>query len=59
MSPLWLTLLGGSFVYLDVGPSIMFLVFPFFWVLWFICDWEGFIIILDHEQYTKMHVIRI
>jgi hypothetical protein len=25
--PLWLTLLGGSFVFLDVGLSILFLVF--------------------------------
>jgi len=28
MFPLWFTLLGGSFVFLDVGPSILFLVFP-------------------------------
>jgi hypothetical protein len=32
-------LLGGSFVFLDVGPSILFVVLPFFWVLWFIHDW--------------------
>jgi hypothetical protein len=32
---LWLALFGGSFVFLDVGPSILFLVFPLFWVLWF------------------------
>jgi hypothetical protein len=31
-------LLGGYFVFLDVGPSILFLVFPLFWVLWFIYD---------------------
>jgi len=30
MFPLWSTLLGGSFVFLDVCPSILFLVFPFF-----------------------------
>jgi hypothetical protein len=30
---LWLAVFGGSFVFLDVGPSILFLVFPFFWVL--------------------------
>jgi hypothetical protein len=35
MFPLWSTFLGGSFVFLDVGPSILFLVFPFFGVLWF------------------------
>jgi hypothetical protein len=40
---LWFTLLGDSFVFLDVGPSISFLVFPLFWVLWFIFDWQGFI----------------
>jgi len=36
------TLLGDSFVFLNVGP-IFFLVFPLFWVLWFIYDWQGFI----------------
>jgi hypothetical protein len=42
--PLWFTLLGGSFVFLDVG-SFHFVPFipPFFWVLWFIYDWQGFI----------------
>ncbi len=34
--PLWFALLGGSFVFLDMGPSILFLVFPFF-------GWQGFI----------------
>jgi hypothetical protein len=29
-----------------MGPSILFFVFPFFWVLWFIHDWQGFIILL-------------
>jgi hypothetical protein len=24
----------GSFVFLDMGPPILFLVFPFCWVLW-------------------------
>jgi hypothetical protein len=44
MFPLWFILLGGFIVFLDVGPSILFLVFPpFFWVLWFISDWQGFI----------------
>jgi hypothetical protein len=38
MFPLQFTLLGGSFVFLDVGPSILFFVFPFylFWVLWLV-----------------------
>jgi hypothetical protein len=45
MFPLSFALLGGSFVFLDVGPFILFLVFPlfFFGVLWFIYDWQGFI----------------
>jgi hypothetical protein len=34
MVPLWFALLGGSFVFLDMGPSILFLVFLPFWVLW-------------------------
>jgi hypothetical protein len=28
MFPLWFALLGGSFVFLDMGASILFLVFP-------------------------------
>jgi hypothetical protein len=31
MFTLWFAFLGGSFVFLDVGISILFLVFPFFW----------------------------
>ncbi len=27
MFPLWFALLGGSFVFLDVGPFILFIVF--------------------------------
>jgi hypothetical protein len=30
MFSFWFTLFGGSFVFLEVGPSILFLVFPFF-----------------------------
>jgi hypothetical protein len=30
MLPLWFGLLGGSFVFLDVGPSILIFVFPLF-----------------------------
>jgi hypothetical protein len=45
MFPLWFALLGGSFVFLDMGPSILFLVFPLlFWVLGFIYDLAGFIV---------------
>jgi hypothetical protein len=46
MFPLWFALLGGSFVFLDVGPSILFLVFPHLFfgeALWFIYDQQGFI----------------
>lgn len=46
---LWSTLLGGSFVFLDTSPSILFLVFsfccPFFLLLvllWLFYDWQGF-----------------
>jgi len=55
MFPLWFVLLGGSFfVFLDVGLSILFLVFPlifFGWVLWFIYDCQGFIISSLYIQY--------
>jgi hypothetical protein len=44
MFPLWLALLGGSFVFLDMGPSVLFFVFPYFWVLWLIYGWQGSII---------------
>jgi hypothetical protein len=57
MFPLWFTFLGGSFVFLHMGPSILFLVFPLFWVLWFIYDWQGFIIITHKEQKTCEFVI--
>ncbi len=30
MFPSWLALLGGFSVFLDVGPSILFLAFPLF-----------------------------
>jgi hypothetical protein len=55
MFPLWFALLGGgSFVLLDVGPSILFLVFPLFWVLWLIYSWQGFIIL-----YIKANVVSV
>jgi hypothetical protein len=38
MFPLWFALLGGPFVFLDVGPSFSFLVFPLYGVIWFIYD---------------------
>jgi hypothetical protein len=48
MFPLWLALLSGSFVFLDMGPSILFLVFRLLWVLWFLFDWQGFIIYMHN-----------
>jgi hypothetical protein len=30
MFPLWFTIFGGFVVFLDLGPSILFLVFPLF-----------------------------
>jgi len=53
MFPLWFALLGGSFVFLDMGPSNLFLVFLPFWVLWFIYDWQGFIIYLLDMTYGE------
>ncbi len=60
MFPLWIALLGGSLVFLDMGHSILFLVFPLFWVFWFIYDWKGFFIIMwgdmfiDHNFHEDM-----
>ncbi len=47
---LWSALLGGSFVFLDAGPSILFLVFLLFWVLWEFYGWQGFITICDSTK---------
>jgi hypothetical protein len=33
MFPLWLVFLGGSFVFLAMGTSLLFFVFSPFWVL--------------------------
>jgi hypothetical protein len=56
MFPLWLALLGDSFVFLDVGPSILFLVFPLLGVLWFIYDSQGFIVLTTnlHMEHTPI-----
>jgi len=43
MFPLWFVFLGRSFVFLDMHPSNFYFVFRFFWVLWFIYGWQGFI----------------
>jgi hypothetical protein len=50
MFPLWFALLGGSFVFLDVAPSILFLVSPWGGVGgWFTYRWQGFIMFKVHE----------
>ncbi len=41
--PLVVHPLRWFFGLLGRGPSILFLVFPLFWVLWFISDFQGFI----------------
>jgi hypothetical protein len=35
MFPLWFAFFGGSFTFFDVGPTILFLVFPFLGALVF------------------------
>ncbi len=49
--PLVVHPLRWFFCLLGQGPSILFLVFPLFWVLWFISDSQGFIKIV-----LKIHV---
>jgi hypothetical protein len=45
MFPLWFTLLGDSFVFFEHGSFHFVPCIPlFFWVLWFIYGWHGFII---------------
>jgi hypothetical protein len=46
MFHLWTALFGGSFIFLDVGPSILLLVFPFLWGALVFYDWQGFIILI-------------
>jgi hypothetical protein len=36
MFPEWFAILGGSYVFLDMGPSILLLVFSFFFVFFFL-----------------------
>ncbi len=60
MFPLWFALLGGSFVFLVVAsPSILFLVFPLFWVLWFIYGWQGYIIFLLEQPKTPNKIRKL
>jgi len=44
MLPLWFALLGGSFDLLGCGSFHFVPCIPLFWVLWFIYDWQGFMI---------------
>jgi hypothetical protein len=50
-------LLGGSFVFLDVGISILFLVFPFVLVLWLFYGWQGFIKPKAVNKSKELHII--
>jgi hypothetical protein len=60
MFPLWFALLGGSFVVLDVRPSILFLVFLFFGCFWLVYGWQGFIICIPFQvQEANMHKVFI
>jgi hypothetical protein len=62
MFPLWSAFLGGSFVFLDVSPSILFLVLAFFfWVLKLFYDWQGsiistgaFVLLVMQSAYTTI-----
>jgi hypothetical protein len=54
MFPLWFVLLGGSFVFLDMDFSILFHVFPFFWVLWLIYVQQGFIILKVFKVFSAL-----
>jgi hypothetical protein len=57
MLPLWFALLGGSFVFLNVGPMILFFVFALFWVLWFILCIPPFLGALIHLLLAGFHII--
>jgi hypothetical protein len=57
MFTLWFALLGGSFVFLDVGISILFLVFPFVLVLWLFYSWQGFIKPKCVNKSKELHIV--
>jgi hypothetical protein len=57
MFPLWFALLGGSFVFLDVGHTILFFVFPLFWVLWCILCIPTFFRAMVHLLLAGFHII--
>jgi hypothetical protein len=46
MFRLWSVLLGDSFVFLDVGPSILCFVFLFFGGVLVFYKWQGFTILI-------------
>jgi hypothetical protein len=48
MFPLWFALLGGSFVFFDMGPSILFFVFTFF---------ECFDLFVISKVSSRIHVL--
>jgi hypothetical protein len=60
MFSLWFgLLLGGSFHFWNVGPSILFLVYTLFWVLWFIYDRHGLIIKFRSFKKIKFGIFKI
>jgi hypothetical protein len=40
---LWFAFFGGSFVFLNMGLTILFIVVPLFGCFGFFYDWQGFI----------------
>jgi hypothetical protein len=50
MFPLWFALLGGSFVFLEVGPSILFLVFLLYLGALVYFELAGFIYFSDSNH---------
>ncbi len=58
MFPSWFILLGGSFVFLDVGPPILFLAFPpFLGCFGLFMIWQGFVNTLVYQLKHKLYTI--
>ncbi len=58
MFPSWFILLGGSFVFLDVGPPILFLAFPpFLGCFGLFMIWQGFVNTLVYQLKHKLYYL--
>jgi hypothetical protein len=58
MFPSWFILLGGSFVFLDVGPPILFLAFPpFLGCFGLFMIWQGFVNTLVYQLKHQLYTI--